>query len=158
MRAVYPGSFDPITYGHLDLIERASNVFDHLLVAVVESPRKETLFSAEERVGLIGQVCEEFPGVAVDSFDGLLVDFVRSTGSSVILRGLRAISDFEYEFQMSMMNKRLAPDIETFYMMTGEDHSFVSSSIVKEVASHGGDIASLAPEPVVNKLKKKYVT
>jgi len=156
MRAVYPGSFDPITYGHLDLIERASTVFDHLLVAVVESPRQETLFSVDERVSLIEGACKKYPGVTVESFDGLLVDFVRQTGSSVILRGLRAISDFEYEFQMSMMNKRLAADIETFYMMTGEDHSFVSSSIVKEVASHGGDISSLAPASVVEKLRLKF--
>ncbi len=152
MKAVYPGSFDPLTYGHLDLIKRSLRVFQQLEVAVVSNPAKQALLSVTDRVDLIRQVCGGWSGITVNAFDGLLVDYVQTTGSRVILRGLRAVSDFEYEFQMSMMNKRLADEIETFYMMTGEDHSFVSSSTVKEVASLGGDISSFVPAVVENKL------
>ncbi len=156
MRVVYPGSFDPLTYGHMDLIERAVGVFSHLRVAVVINPQKETLFSLEERVELIEKAYGEWSDISTGSFDGLLVEYVKECEANVILRGLRAISDFEYEFQMSMMNKRLAEDIETIYMMTGEDHSFVSSSTVKEVASYGGDVSSLVPGVVEKSLEQKF--
>ncbi|MFP4687953.1 MAG: pantetheine-phosphate adenylyltransferase [bacterium] len=154
--AIYPGSFDPITNGHIDLIERADNIFDRVEVAVADNMQKKALLTVEERVELIREVIGDWNDVAVNQFDGLLVEFVRSRKANVILRGLRAVSDFEYEFQMSMMNKRLASKIETVYMMTGEDHSFVSSSTVKEVARLGGDISSVVPRPVEKKLKEKF--
>ncbi|MFB6344580.1 MAG: pantetheine-phosphate adenylyltransferase [bacterium] len=154
--AVYPGSLDPITLGHLDLIDRASRIFDDIHVAVVTNPSKNPLFSSDKRVELIKEVTSDRPMVTVGSFDGLLVDYIKQRQSQVILRGLRALSDFEYEFQMSMMNKRLAEDVETIYMMTGEDHSFVSSSLVKEVAEYGGDIDSLVPGPVKEALADKF--
>lgn len=154
--AVYPGSLDPITNGHLDLIRRAHTIFDEIHVAVVINPNKESLFSVERRVGLISKAVEPLEQVSVGSFEGLLVDYVDSLGANVILRGLRALSDFEYEFQMSLMNKRLNRDIETVYMMTGEEHSFVSSSIVKEVAQFGGEISSLVPRPVEEALRATY--
>lgn len=153
--AVYPGSLDPVTNGHLDMIERADRIFDHIHVAVLENPSKDALFSTEKRVQLIEQSTAGMDTVSVGHFSGLLVDYMHERNSSIILRGLRALSDFEYEFQMSMMNKRLADDVETLYMMTGEDHSFVSSSLVKEVAQYGGDIESLVPEPVKDALEKK---
>lgn len=154
--AVYPGSLDPITHGHLDMIDRANRIFDNIHVAVVTNPSKEPLFSTQKRVELIEEVTDDRPSVSVGSFNGLLVDYIKQRGSQVILRGLRALSDFEYEFQMSMMNKRLAEDVETIYMMTGEDHSFVSSSLVKEVAQFGGDIDSLVPGPVQEALAEKF--
>lgn len=154
--AVYPGSLDPITYGHLDLINRANRIFEDIHVAVLENPSKDPLFSTKKRVELIEEVTEGIDSVSVGSFDGLLVDYIRSRTSNVILRGLRALSDFEYEFQMSMMNKRLEEDVETLYMMTGEDHSFVSSSLVKEVARYGGDISTLVPDAVEQALRDAY--
>lgn len=154
--AVYPGSLDPITHGHLDLINRANRIFDDIHVAVLENPSKDALFSPERRVELIREVTRDMDSVTVGSFNGLLVDYIRSRTSNVILRGLRALSDFEYEFQMSMMNKRLEEDVETIYMMTGEDHSFVSSSLVKEVAQYGGDISTLVPDAVEEALRNTY--
>ncbi|MFB6357399.1 MAG: pantetheine-phosphate adenylyltransferase [bacterium] len=155
-KAIYPGSFDPITYGHLDLIERALTIFDHINVAVVENPDKDPLFSSEKRADLIREVLTDFDHTSVDTFGGLLVEYVRYQDCHVILRGLRALSDFEYEFQMSMMNKRLAEEIETVYMMPAEDHSFVSSSLVKEVGSLDGEIETLVPEPVQEALRERY--
>lgn len=154
--AIYPGSFDPITNGHLDLIDRASSIFDSIHVAVVTNPNKQPLFSAETRVDLINQALAERENVTVDNFDGLLVDYVHECGANVILRGLRALSDFEYEFQMSTMNKRLADDVETIYMMAGEQYSFLSSSIVKEVGQFDGEIDSLVPPVVAKKLKEEF--
>ena len=154
--AIYPGSFDPITNGHLNLIDRASSIFDSIHVAVVTNPNKDPLFSADTRVELIEQSLENHESVSVASFEGLLVDYVQKRGGNVILRGLRALSDFEYEFQMSTMNKRLAEDVETIYMMAGEQYSFLSSSIVKEVREFDGDIESLVPPEVAEALKKKF--
>jgi pantetheine-phosphate adenylyltransferase len=152
--AVYPGSLDPITNGHLDLINRANRIFDEIHVAVLENPSKDALFSTERRLEFIEIATRDIDAVSVGHFNGLLVDYVKQRKSNVILRGLRALSDFEYEFQMSMMNKRLAAEVETLYMMTGEDHSFVSSSLVKEVAQYGGDISSLVPSIVEEALRE----
>ncbi len=154
--AVYPGSLDPITYGHLDLINRANRIFDHIHVAVLENPAKDPLFPTKRRVEFIEAVLEDIDSISVGHFDGLLVEYVKRRNSNVILRGLRALSDFEYEFQMSMMNKRLANSVETIYMMTGEDHSFVSSSLVKEVAGYGGDVSSLVPGRVEEALAEEF--
>jgi pantetheine-phosphate adenylyltransferase len=154
--AVYPGSLDPLTNGHLDLINRANRIFDEIHVAVLENPSKEALFDTERRLELIEVATRDIDAVSVGHFDGLLVEYVQQRKSDVILRGLRALSDFEYEFQMSMMNKRLANEVETLYMMTGEDHSFVSSSLVKEVAQYGGDISSLVPPVVEEALQEVY--
>lgn len=155
-KAIYPGSLDPITNGHLDLISRATRIFDHIKVAVVVNPNKEPFFTVDDRLEMIREAVSGRDGVSVGSFDGLLVDYVRDQKARVILRGLRALSDFEYEFQMSMMNKRLAEEVETVYMMPAEEHSFVSSSLVKEVASFGGDISTLVPEVVRSRMKRHY--
>ncbi len=154
--AIYPGSFDPITNGHLDVLERSLNIFDRVNIAVANNMDKEPFLNLQEREQLVREVTASYSEVGVDSFEGLLVDFARRQGAGVIIRGLRAVSDFEYEFQMSMMNKRLAEDIEMIYLMTGPDHSFVSSSTVKEVARLGGDISSVVPPAVRKKLKEKY--
>ena len=156
--AVYPGSFDPITNGHVDLIKRTLRVFDRVIVAIAVNPNKEnSLFSVEERLAMIREV---FRGlrkrVKVDSFEGLLVNYARRTGAKVIIRGLRAVSDFEYEFQMAMMNRRLQPDLETLFMMTGESYFYISSHLVEEVMSLGGDVSGLVPKNVIKKLKKKF--
>lgn len=155
-KAIYPGSLDPITNGHLDLIRRATRIFDHIHVAVVVNPNKEPFFTVDERLEMIREAVSGWDGVGVGSFDGLLVNYVRDRGARVILRGLRALSDFEYEFQMSMMNKRLADEVETVYMMPAEEHSFVSSSLVKEVASFGGDISTLVPPVVRARMEQHY--
>jgi pantetheine-phosphate adenylyltransferase len=156
LKAVYPGSFDPITNGHLDIIERASRVFGEVVVAVApNSDKKRPLFTVQERVELIRESCRDFPNVKVDSFTGLTVDYVENQGASVIVRSLRATSDFEYEFQMALMNRRQKPSIETVFMMTGADFIYLSSSIVKEVAALGGSVEGLVPEPVREKLIEK---
>ncbi|GGL44884.1 pantetheine-phosphate adenylyltransferase [Sporolactobacillus putidus] len=155
--AVYPGSFDPITFGHLDIIRRGMTVFDKIIVAVLNNSRKDPLFTVDERVDLLGQATSAFPGVTVDSFDGLLMDYVREKDVHIVLRGLRAISDFEYELQIASINKSLSPEIETCFMMTSNKYSFLSSSMVKEVAKYGGPVHELVPEPVERALKKKFV-
>ncbi len=155
-KAIYPGSLDPITNGHLDLIRRATRIFDHIQVAVVVNPNKEPFFTVDERLRMIREAVSGWDKVGVGSFDGLLVNYVRDQGARVILRGLRALSDFEYEFQMSMMNKRLAEEVETVYMMPAEEHSFVSSSLVKEVAHFGGDISSLVPPVVRTRMEQHH--
>ena len=152
---VYPGSFDPITNGHVDLIRRASGVFDHIVVAVLRNLEKQALFTVEERLDLLRQSLADLPGVEVDSFDGLLVDYVRKIGAHHILRGLRALSDFEYEFQMALMNQRLAPDIETVFLMPREEFTFLSSRLVREVAHLGGPVEGLVPPPVAARLKER---
>lgn len=153
--AIYPGTFDPITVGHLDVVRRAARLFDHLIVAVAEATRKKTWFSAEERFRLVQQSTRGLKNVSVELFRGLLVDYVRSRGGHTIVRGLRAFSDFEYEFQMALMNRKLAPDIETVFLMTSEAHSYISSTLVREVAELGGETASLVPPPVRRALAKK---
>ena len=154
--AVCPGSYDPVTCGHVDVISRAAVLFDELIVAVVNaSVRKSAaLFTAEERVGLIEESTAHLPNVRVATFDVLIVDFARSVGATAIVKGLRAISDFEYEFEMNQLNRKLAPDINTVYLMAGAQYSFLSSSGVKEMATFGGDVTDLVPGPVASRLKE----
>lgn len=156
--AIYPGSFDPITNGHVDLVKRTLRVFGKVIVAIATNPDKDhSLFTVAERLEMIGGVFADLKGrVVADSFHGLLVDYAERKGSTVIIRGLRAISDFEYEFQMAMMNHRLKPQLETLFMMTGESEFYTSSRLVKEVVSLGGDVSGLVPDNVLNKLKEKF--
>ena len=153
--AVYPGSFDPVTSGHLDIIERANNIFDKVIVAVFNNPNKDHLFTKEERVEMLKEVLEENPEIEVDSFTGLLIDYIEQHHGEVIIRGLRAVSDFESEFQMASLNKKLAPEIETLFMMTSTEYAYLSSSAVKEVASFGGCIEELVPDYIIDKLMAK---
>lgn len=146
--AIYPGTFDPVTLGHLDVIKRARKVFDHLVVAVVAKPRKAGWFSLDERIELIARSVKGLRGVEVVPFSGLLVDFARERKVNVLIRGLRAFTDFEYEFQMALSNRKLGPDIETVFLMTSETHSYVSSTVVREICELGGDTAGFVPPPV----------
>jgi pantetheine-phosphate adenylyltransferase len=154
--AIYPGTFDPITKGHLDLIERGLRIFDHIIMAVAEGSYKKTLFSVEERLEMMRDALADKPNVTVDSFQGLLVNYVKSKNAGVVLRGLRAVTDFEYEFQMAMMNRRLEAEIETVFLMTGLRWVFLSSSILKEAAMHGGNIEDMVTPLVYKKLREKY--
>jgi pantetheine-phosphate adenylyltransferase len=154
--ALYPGSFDPITNGHLDVIERAAKLFDHVLVAVADNNAKNALFSTEDRVALIRQSVSAFPNVKVTSFKGLLVDFAAASGARVVVRGLRAVTDFEYEFQMALMNKTLRPDLETIFLASREVFTYVSSRVIKEVARLGGDVTRMVPAPVATALAAKF--
>lgn len=154
--AVCPGSFDPVTNGHLDIIQRGAEVFEHVYVVVLDNSSKGPLFDAHERVTLLQQTTENLKNVEVDSFNGLLVDYAASMQAKVILRGLRAVSDFEYEMQITSMNKKLNNDIETFFMMTRNEYSFLSSSIVKEIAQYHGSVADLVPKAVEHALRLKY--
>ena len=154
--AVFPGSFDPITNGHLDIVDRGLAVFDRVRMAILLNAEKKPLFSVEERVAIIGKVYRGNPRVEVDTFSGLLVDYAQKVGASVIIRGLRAISDFEYEFQMALMNRRLNPLIETVFMMPAESYSYVSSRLVKEVFQLGGRVSDLVPPVVERRLREKY--
>jgi pantetheine-phosphate adenylyltransferase len=153
--AIYPGSFDPLTNGHLAIIQRGLKVFDRLVVAVANNPEKRPLFTAAERKVMIADAVGDDPRVEVDSFDTLLVDYVRRRGIHTVLRGLRAVSDFEYEFQIANMNRHLLPDLETVFVMTGEDYFFVSARLVREVATFGGDVAAFVPANVLEALKQK---
>ncbi|MBE7048603.1 MAG: pantetheine-phosphate adenylyltransferase [Ruminococcaceae bacterium] len=153
--AVYPGSFDPITCGHLDIIRRGSKLFDEVIVAVLNNSSKNPLFSAKERVELIKKSTTDIPNCRIVFFDGLLVDFVEQQGAQVVIKGLRAISDFEYEFQMALLNKQLNHNIETFFMVTNAKYSYISSSIVKEVANLGGDFSELLPKEIYKDVKQK---
>ncbi|MGI6308409.1 MAG: pantetheine-phosphate adenylyltransferase [Dethiobacteria bacterium] len=148
VRAVYPGSFDPVTNGHLDIIDRASKVFNHLIVAVLENPRKNALFSMEERVEMLKRIIKPYNNVEIDFYKGLLVEYAQKNNVAIIIKGLRAISDFEFEFQMALINRKLNSNVETMFMMTNNKYSFISSSLVKEVASYGGDISELVPPQV----------
>jgi len=155
--ALYPGSFDPITNGHLDLIHRSSKLCDRLIVAVLSNEQKAPLFSAEERTDMLREVVKCYPNVVVDSFNGLLVQYAEAKGASIIIRGIRAISDYEYELQMALMNRRLCPDIETVFLMAGEAYSFISSRLVKEVIALGGNISGLVPPSVEVRLRKRVL-
>lgn len=155
-KAIYPGSFDPVTNGHLDVIARASRLFDHVTVAVVVNPQKKSLFSVDERIKMLKDAARKFGNVDVDSFEGLLVDFLNKKKCFVIVKGLRAVTDFEYEFQMAHMNHKLHKKIETVFLIAASQHSFLSSSIVKEVAGLGGSVGDLVPSPVAKKLKEIF--
>ncbi|CRK80605.1 pantetheine-phosphate adenylyltransferase [Neobacillus massiliamazoniensis] len=154
--AVCPGSFDPITYGHLDIIKRGAKVFDMVYVVVLNNSAKHPLFTVEERMDLIKEVIKDLPNVRVDQFSGLLVDYAKSVNANAIIRGLRAVSDFEYEMQITSMNRVLNENIETFFIMTNNQYSFLSSSIVKEVAKYNGKISELVPPLVEKELHKKF--
>ncbi|MFD1357421.1 pantetheine-phosphate adenylyltransferase [Fictibacillus halophilus] len=154
--AVCPGSFDPVTRGHLDIIKRGAKVFDEVIVVVANNQSKDPLFTVDERIALLKEVTQKFPNVKVDSFNGLLIDYVKSIGANVILRGLRAVSDFEYEMKIASINKKLDDEVETFFMMTNNQYSFLSSSIVKEAAKYHANVSDLVPEVVEEALKEKY--
>lgn len=153
--AIVPGSFDPITYGHIDIIKRSAQLFDEVIVAILVNPDKKYLFTLEEREEMINESIKEFNNVKVDSFSGLLVNYAKKVNSTVIVRGLRAVSDFEYEMQLTFMNKALDDNIETFYMMANKQYSFISSSIVKGVSGFGADLSKFVPKHVEEKLEKK---
>lgn len=152
--ALYPGTFDPITNGHIDLVQRAANLFDEVIVAIASSQRKQPRFSLEERIDLAERVLVDCPNVTIKGFDILLVDFAKEQKAEVLIRGLRAIADFEYEFQLASMNRNLAPDIESLFLMPADEYSFISSSLVKEVSSLGGDISDFV-HPLVNEALKR---
>jgi pantetheine-phosphate adenylyltransferase len=153
--AIYPGSFDPLTNGHVDIIQRGSRFFDRIVIAVLINLEKAPLFTVPERVAIAREVFRDWSNVEVDTFDGLLVEYARSRQASVIVRGLRAVSDFEYEMQMALMNRRLAPDVETVFMMPAEPYTYVSSRLVKEVVALGGSVNGLVPEIVERRLREK---
>jgi len=153
--AIYPGSFDPVTNGHLDLIARGATIFDQLIVAVAQNLEKEPLFTVKERVEMLEAVTFEWKNVEVEVFDGLLMDYARSHGASVVMRGIRAVSDYEYELQMAMMNRKIEPDIETVFMLPAEAYSYLSSRLVKELARLGGPVKDLVPPLVVERLRAK---
>jgi len=155
-KAIYPGSFDPITNGHLDIIKRCLDIFDKILVAVLENPKKRPLFSTEERVNMIKEIFKGRKNIEVKSFDGLLVDFAEKNNIKVVIRGLRAISDFEYEFQMAQMNQKLKPDIETFFMVPNVKYTYLSSKLVKEIFMLGGSIQGFVPKLVESQLQEKF--
>ena len=154
--AIYPGSFDPITYGHLDIIKRGLKIFNHVIVAVANNSQKNSLFSIDERMDLIRTVLKDEPRVSVDTFTGLLIDYVASKEAHVVIRGLRAISDFEYEFQIAQMNSSIGHDVETLFMMTSVQYGYLSSSIVREVCALGGNIDGFVPAEIKNALQHKY--
>lgn len=153
--AIYPGSFDPVTNGHLDLIERGEKMFDRVIVAVLKNVEKEPLFSVPERIEMLRESTRHWPGVEVDIFQGLLVDYARKKGAGVILRGIRAISDYEYELQMALMNRKLEPRLETVFMLPGESYSYLSSKLVREIARLGGALTGLVPPAVEARLLEK---
>lgn len=155
-RAIYPGSFDPMTFGHLDIIERSSKLVDELVVGVLNNSAKNSLFSVEERVSMIEEMVADFPNVKVASFDGLLVDFMKEIDATIIIRGLRAVTDFEYEIQIAQSNHVQNPDVETIFLTTNLQYSYLSSTIVKEFASYGGDISKFVPEQFIQRIYSKY--
>lgn len=150
-----PGSFDPVTKGHLDIIERASRIFDEIIVVVLQNPAKHTTFTVEERMDFIRRSTENIGNVSVDSFDGLLVDYMRRKKAGVIVKGLRAVSDFEYEYQMALTNHRLNPDVETLFLNTSQEYMFLSSSIVKQIASFDGDVSDFLPEQIQDDVQQR---
>lgn len=154
--AVYPGTFDPITNGHVDLVKRGLAIFDRVIISVAPSAKKEPLFAVEERVAMIKEATKGLGKVEVEVFEGLLVDHVLKVGANVVVRGLRAVSDFEYELQMALMNRRLSSKVETVFMMPSEEYSYTSSTVIKEVAAFGGDVEGLVPKGVLARLKKRF--
>ncbi len=156
IRAVYPGSFDPVTNGHIDLIQRSAALFDHVIVAILKNTSKIPLFSVEERIEMLRSSIGNLDNVCVEAFEGLLVDFVQKVGASVIVRGIRAVSDYEYELQMALMNRRLCNKVETVFMLPAEAYSFLSSKLVKEIAELGGDINGLVPPDVERRVRAKF--
>lgn len=155
-KAIYPGSFDPVTFGHLDIISRSAKMVDKLIIAVLINKSKSSLFSMEERVRMISEYVKEYKNVEVHSFSGLTVDYAKEVGATMIVRGLRAVTDFEYELQLAQTNKVMAEDIDTLFLATNLKYSYLSSSIVKEIASHNGDISAFVPRMVENAMKEKY--
>ena len=155
-RAVYPGSFDPITFGHIDIIERSAKMVDELVIAVLRNSAKNSLFSLEERVNMIKEVTKDLPNVKVETFDGLLVDYMSQIDANIIVRGLRAVTDFEYELQIAQMNHVLKDDAETIFLITNLKYSYLSSSLVKEIASYGGDISKFVPAQLMDRIYEKY--
>ncbi len=155
-KAIYPGSFDPITFGHLDMIKRSAAIVDELVVGVLNNSAKNSLFSLEERVSMIKEMTKDIPNVSVTSFDGLLVDHMRDIGATIIVRGLRAVTDFEYELQIAQTNHVQEPGIETIFLTTSLQYSYLSSTIVKEFASYGGDISKFVPEQFISRIYAKY--
>ena len=153
--AIYPGSFDPITNGHLDLVARGSRMVGRLIVAVLRNHAKQPLFSVEERLEMLAEVVKPYPNVEVGAFDGLLVDYAASRGATMIMRGIRAVSDYELDWQMALMNRRLRPEMETVFLVAGEEYSFISSNLVKEVAALGGNVSGIVPPLVEQRLRKK---
>ncbi len=153
--AIYPGSFDPVTNGHLDIIKRSSAIFDKLIVAVSVNRSKTPLFTVQERIELIQRVTKDIQNIEVVTFDGLLADYAKQREASVIVKGLRAVTDFEYEFQMALMNKNLNPETETLFMATSQNYSFLSSSVVKEIGALGGNLEGLVPNEIMNEIKMK---
>jgi len=155
-KAIYPGTFDPVTNGHLDLIERAAKMFQHVVVGVANSPSKQPLFDLSERVELVSQVTSHLTNVSVVGFSGLLIDFAKQNQATILIRGLRAVSDFEYEFQLANMNRRLYPELESVFLTPAEENSFISSTLVKEVSLHGGDVKQFVPPIVALEIAKKF--
>ena len=155
LKGIYPGSFDPVTFGHQDIIRRSAGLVDELIVGVLNNKAKSPLFSVKERVRMLNEVTKDMPNVRIVPFEGLLVDFARRSGASVVIRGLRAITDFEYELQMAQTNHKMEPEIETIFLTTSLDYSYLSSTTVKEVAAFGGDISQFAPEFVADCMKEK---
>ncbi|AAN51365.1 MULTISPECIES: pantetheine-phosphate adenylyltransferase [Leptospira] len=153
--AIYPGSFDPLTKGHLDILQRSLGLFDKVIIAIAVNSNKSTLFSIEERLGFIREVTKGMKGLEIDTFQGLTVDYCNKVGANSIIRGLRAVTDFDYEYAISLMNKKLAPNVETVFLMSSGEYSFISSTIVKEVARHGRDVSNQVPEIVSKALLKK---
>lgn len=155
--AICPGSFDPVTYGHIDIVQRGAKVFDEIIVAVFNNQSKRALFTVEERVALLEEATKHIPNVRVDASDGLLMDYAKSKNAQAVIRGLRAVSDFEYEMQITAMNRKLNEEIETFFIMTNNQYSFLSSSIVKEVAKYNANVSDLVPPAVEQALKEKFL-
>jgi pantetheine-phosphate adenylyltransferase len=155
--AIYPGTFDPVTFGHIDVLERAAKIFETVIISVAKSSGKNTLFTIDERIQMIRKAVKNPSNIKVESFGNLLVDYAKSKKAGVIVRGLRAVSDFEYEFQLALTNRKIAPDIETVFLMPNEKYSFISSTFVKEIAKFGGDVSPFVPKPVAVFLKRKFI-
>lgn len=153
---VYPGSFDPITVGHMDIIRRASRIFDRVIVAVLHNPAKKGCFPLEQRLTMIEKACADLPTVSADAFDGLLVEYLKKTGAQVVVRGLRAVTDFEAEFQMAQVNHQVSPEMETLFMMTLPEHAYISSSVVRELATFGGDVTQFVPVEILDEVREHF--